>query len=354
MEEHSMIHEALQRTIDTILLSRIPELKNTKDHLSLLLLAPTVDSVREGLRDQWRRSGNTTYRVDVFLEHMASTPSPQLLERWEITHQRESDMRVDDINAQLMRSYKRITVMLRTLHSFCRIVPAYQIYHRARSPNAGMKLHYSISVQHNLGSWENVTQMNNQNFTFENRRTSKFVLPEIITPHGELNVGVEYYTPHKSTSLEGTREVPQKTPVKMERPPEQVRQSGLGALLQNDEQTNSNMNPSPKATVSPSGSFSRPPSGKTSKGPIALGNASRPMSIPSSTGTRARSRSDHIYSKSEGYRDHGVHSFQWPNNDRVDREEVILISRISIIVSLIVSVNPLSLKQKQTLSVSYI
>lgn len=36
-----MIHEALQRIMDTVLLSRIPKLRRTKDQLSLLLVAPT-------------------------------------------------------------------------------------------------------------------------------------------------------------------------------------------------------------------------------------------------------------------------------------------------------------------------
>lgn len=86
----------------------------------------SADSVREALRDKWYRSGTPIYRIDITCT-LGNDPSSILLERWEIGHKIERDMVVDDINAQLMRSYKRITVMLRTLHSFCRIVPAYQV-----------------------------------------------------------------------------------------------------------------------------------------------------------------------------------------------------------------------------------
>jgi hypothetical protein len=87
-----------------------------------------ADSVREALRDKWCRSGAPVYRIDITCSSTTNEKeAPVLLERWEIAHRIERDMIVDDINAQLMRSYKRITVMLRTLYSFCRIVPTYRV-----------------------------------------------------------------------------------------------------------------------------------------------------------------------------------------------------------------------------------
>lgn len=57
-----------------------------------------------------------------------------LLERWTISHSRQTGTTDvgTDINVHTMKSYKHITVLLRTLFSFCRIVPSFQHFTRAK------------------------------------------------------------------------------------------------------------------------------------------------------------------------------------------------------------------------------
>jgi hypothetical protein len=128
-----MVMESIQRVMDCVLLSRNPQIQKTSRELtSLLLIIGSVDYIKTLLRDHWARTGgNTRICLDIMSYRCVERSivgSPVLLERWWLSHhiKRETEAAMDH-QLLLKKSYKRLTVMLRTLYSLCLALPTFEV-----------------------------------------------------------------------------------------------------------------------------------------------------------------------------------------------------------------------------------
>lgn len=131
-----------------------------------------------------------------------------------------------DMNTLVIKSIKRITVMLRTLFSFCRIVPAFQCFQRVKQSRGTSleQIDFALYVCRSNGDWEHVNvqrpHRSNLNHTMdlatyleqqhgsgdgggaggrrrnlafdESAKIFSFSLPRVDTPTGNLSVHIQY------------------------------------------------------------------------------------------------------------------------------------------------------------------
>lgn len=146
--------QALQRIAETVLLSRVPSVpSSSKAGPQMLLDTPSVDFVTQILTQHWTGDLNIPLQIDVHcrkngqapvrpsLSGRASLRGPRkpltrclarwqiLLERW-LVHYKASRPEAEHAaspDVMTRKAYKQVVVMLRTLFSFCRVLPAYQV-----------------------------------------------------------------------------------------------------------------------------------------------------------------------------------------------------------------------------------
>jgi len=239
-----MVQEGLQRILDVILISRIPQLKGA-NKISLLLEYGTAECVKDFLREHWvRTSGNPSIRIDIVASRNGEPPA--VLERWVIGHRRllssKSSFsavgvpRPSDPNQLLLKAYKRITVLLRTLYSFLRLLPA----HRALARSGLRSDHVSddLTVDFNLSVLESVDSEAFSHVSgpwpgleFEEGSAAFYEFPGVSSSHGQMSLHCAYLTQGwpKQAQAKDSRQAEAQFQVAAEELGK--RQSGLGALL---------------------------------------------------------------------------------------------------------------------------
>lgn len=117
-----MVREAIHHALDDILSSI---LSSRTTHLG---------SVQELLKEHFSRSYGPppSIRIDImaFRYPDGAIGNPMLVEHWHVQHRRDQHFlgsNGEDLKYQLKKLRKRITVMMRTILSLCRILPAFQV-----------------------------------------------------------------------------------------------------------------------------------------------------------------------------------------------------------------------------------
>ena len=293
MDEARLCIDALSRCLDVIAAARLRGALRASR--TWLLVSSPDAGLSDLLRTAWANSsGNPELRVDVHDER-----SGMLLERWSVVHhaeRRHSEELQCDGNRVIVKSYKAIAVMLRTLYSSLLLLPAT----RLTSPPA------VTFYARQQGGWERLSGSGNHypaDFV-PGDRPSRFTLPRVATPYGMIQLGVDYSKLSKELDpASGGSSSPVSPTASFEvvehefpkRPP-----SGLGVLLQSDG-TAATPPPPPSLPPPQHHRGAAEEEEEESRAPLPDERSSQPMRIPGSS--RRRSQSAAQYSKSEGLGD---------------------------------------------------
>lgn len=221
-----IIERALQRTCDVIVNSRSNQEPKSKakrqpdgvSTIGLLLEIPSVELIQRQLHAYLASNqSNISLRIDVHARRKAGPEKGEhgaqqevLLERWTVKHHRDNcDGHPTDAAAN-KRMYKQITSMLRTLHSFSRMIPGFQHFKSVmRDPSVASRfeIDYTLFVSVH-GVWEPVQRTPEPSKTGASATTpikclheltfrgsdmvELFKMPDILTPYGDIIVIVEY------------------------------------------------------------------------------------------------------------------------------------------------------------------
>lgn len=122
----------------------------------------------------WKRNLSAPLIIDIYIENSNDNNKLILMERWKLVFKRLDDLREGRISS----INRRIVTLLRTLYSFVRILPGFQLLHVATSSNS-LRIH-----MYNPDSFGKST-----NFSQD---TSIYEFPRVVTPRGVLSLGVRY------------------------------------------------------------------------------------------------------------------------------------------------------------------
>jgi hypothetical protein len=123
---------------------------------------------------QWKIFLSTPIIIDIYIENSNDNNKLILMERWKLVFKRLDDLREGRISS----INRRIVTLLRTLYSFVRLLPGFQLLNVATSPNS-LRLHmYNPDI---FGKSTGFSQ-----------DTSIYEFPRVVTPRGVLSFGVRY------------------------------------------------------------------------------------------------------------------------------------------------------------------
>lgn len=157
-------------------IQRGPVALNDWGGLSLHELPQVVDQIEVLMN---RSQGiYSKIQMDIFV-HPNATQTAVLLERWSL-HYEPEDMHVPRRKVDNKSFYRKILLLFRSLQSYARLLPAYQLYKRLLfEPNNA-----SFTLSHQFSSSSASAVLDQQ--------PGSFVFGSILTPCGKFNVSVLY------------------------------------------------------------------------------------------------------------------------------------------------------------------
>mmetsp|Transcript_41422 Transcript_41422/g.110514 ORF Transcript_41422/g.110514 Transcript_41422/m.110514 type:complete len:722 (-) Transcript_41422:100-2265(-) len=196
----NLVLQCLQRVVEIVLLCRVPKLGNGASSQKLQLELEELPFVGDTIRNHWTRNFNAPLLLHIYSQKPGAPP--YLLEQWVLQYepQHSSGMRQTDVLSSLTKAYKKIVVMLRTLYSFCRIVPGHQFYKKSvQSSSCGFSMEFKLFTQRAVGKpWELVRCSSADRdatvleFTDPGAVVAAHEVPPISTPYGHLKIRALY------------------------------------------------------------------------------------------------------------------------------------------------------------------
>eukprot|EP00884_Botryococcus_braunii_P010394 jgi/Botrbrau1/19356/Bobra.0628s0001.1 len=170
----------------------------------------------QAILEPWKRDCSSPLVIEIFLlpwvgtkptaaevppdgANGSGTGGRSLLERWVIhfepSETRETDSKGHSASYQMKEIYKRLVIVMRSLYSYLRILPAHRLY-RAYQRNSV----HSFSLQYRVSRGDPATAMEK----LPSHRMKNFAFKEIDVQHGKLRMAVDYRTSLQMNFLEQT------------------------------------------------------------------------------------------------------------------------------------------------------